>query len=176
MKKTVTIFGSSLPRPGDEEYEIAYQLGKRFALAGLNICNGGNSGIMEASAKGAFENGGEAFGITISALKKNHNPYLTKHISCNTIFERMEQLISAGDAYVVLQGGTGTMFEIATVWEMLNKGFLPIKPFACHSPMWKEITSVMEAQILREGRKTGLIKAFDDINLCADYIINALNK
>ncbi|NMB80343.1 MAG: LOG family protein, partial [Ignavibacteria bacterium] len=29
--KIVTVFGSSIPKPGDKEYEIAYHLGKKFA-------------------------------------------------------------------------------------------------------------------------------------------------
>lgn len=176
MKKTVTIFGSSLPKPGEREYEDAYEIGRRFALAGLNVCNGGNSGIMEASAKGAFENGGKVTGVTLSVFKVSHNNYLSEHISCGTMFERMQKLIDLGDAYVVLKGGTGTMFELATVWEMFNKGFIGIKPFACHSSMWKEIAAVMEIQIAYEKRRSGLLKAFDGIGECADYIIDSLNK
>jgi len=80
MMKTVTIFGSSLPVPGEQEYEDAYTLGKSLALAGLRVCNGGNSGIMEASAKGAFENGGEAIGITIKKFT-SYNKYLTERIA-----------------------------------------------------------------------------------------------
>ena len=32
------------------------------------------------------------------------------------------------------------------------------KPVACHSEMWKEIVSIMEKQIEKEKRVTGLIK------------------
>jgi len=173
MMKTVTIFGSSLPVPGEQEYEDAYTLGKSLALAGLRVCNGGNSGIMEASAKGAFENGGEAIGITIKKFT-SYNKYLTERIDCETMFERMQKLVEAGDAYIVLQGGTGTLFELAVVWESINKGFLDERPFACHSAMWRDISAIMENQISREKRKTGLLKPFEDINECADYIIQSL--
>jgi len=48
MKKTITIFGSSLPRSGDIEYEDAYMLGKLLAEKGFNVCSGGYQGIMDA--------------------------------------------------------------------------------------------------------------------------------
>ena len=47
MSKTVTIFGSSLPKPGEQEYDDAYKLGGILAKAGLNVCTGGNLGIMD---------------------------------------------------------------------------------------------------------------------------------
>ncbi|MCK5457105.1 MAG: LOG family protein, partial [Melioribacteraceae bacterium] len=46
MSKTVTIFGSSKPLPGEEEYETAYQLGKLFGESGFSVCTGGYQGIM----------------------------------------------------------------------------------------------------------------------------------
>ena len=39
-KKFVTIFGSSIPREGDSEYEIAYTLGKKLAENKINVCSG----------------------------------------------------------------------------------------------------------------------------------------
>jgi len=90
------------------------------------------------------------------------------------MFERMQKLVEAGDAYIVLQGGTGTLFELAVVWESINKGFLDERPFACHSKMWRDISAIMENQISREKRKTGLLKPFEDINECADYIIQSV--
>jgi uncharacterized protein (TIGR00725 family) len=64
-KKFVTVFGSSIPRPGDEEYENAYRLGKLLAEKNLNVCSGGFHGIMDAVSKGAFENGAETVGVTL---------------------------------------------------------------------------------------------------------------
>jgi hypothetical protein len=50
---------------------------------------------------------------------------------------------------------------------------IEIKPFACYGKMWNEIVGLMEKQILKEKRKTGLIKCFDDIEECAGYLINS---
>ena len=45
--KTITIFGSSIPLPGEIEYEDAYYIGKALAKEGFNICSGGSMGIMD---------------------------------------------------------------------------------------------------------------------------------
>lgn len=172
--KIVTVFGSSIPKPGDKEYEIAYHLGKKFAEAKLNVCSGGFQGIMDAVSKGAFENGVRAIGVTLDIYNAAPSKFLTEEIKCRTLFERLEKLLEIGDAYVVLQGGTGTLVELALVWEYMNKKMIEDKPFACHSIMWKEIVAIMETQIRKEGRKSGLLKCFDEIDKLAKYIIDSL--
>jgi uncharacterized protein (TIGR00730 family) len=175
-KKFVTVFGSSIPHEGDEEYENAYKLGKIFAGENINVCTGGFHGIMDAVSKGAFENNAEAIGVTLDFYNARPSRFLSKEIKCNSLFERLEKLIEIGDAYVVLQGGTGTLLELALVWEYMNKGMLTEKPVACHSSMWNAIVSVMEKQIMKEKRKLGLIQCFDSIDECAGYIISKLNS
>ncbi len=173
-KKFVTVFGSSLPKPGDKEYEVAYQLGKKFAENKLNVCTGGFLGIMDAVSKGANENGAEAIGVTLDIYNVTPSKFLTREIKCHTLFERLGNLLDIGDAYVVLQGGTGTLVELSLVWEYMNKNMITYKPFACHSKMWKEVVDIMEIQIKKEGRKNGTIKCFDDIDVLAKFIITSL--
>lgn len=173
-KKFVTVFGSSIPNENDDEYKIAFQLGEIFAKAGLNVCSGGYQGIMDAVSKGCTQNGGEAIGITLDIYNSIPSKYLTKEIKCKTLFERLSNLIEIGDAYVVLQGGTGTLVELSVVWEFINKNMIKEKPIAVHGEMWKEITSLMEKQIESEKRKIGLVKSFIDINELANFIINSL--
>ena len=150
MKKTITVFGSSLPIEGEVEFETAYRLGSLLAQKGFNVCTGGYQGIMNAVSKGAYENQGEAIGIMVDFWNSTPSKYLTKKIECDTLFERIEKLISAGDAYVILQGGTGTLLELAAVWEFMKKDLSPLKPAACHSSVWSEITSTMDKQMLKE--------------------------
>lgn len=174
MNKTVTIFGSSVPVFGEDQYEHAYKLGVMLGKEGINVCSGGNLGIMEAVSRGAVENGANACGITLKNKYNNHNKYLTSHILCDTLFERITKLIDTADAFIILQGGTGTLLELAAVWELMNKGMIPVKPAACHGKIWKPVIDEMEAQIAIEKRRTGLIKYFDGIEECGRYVINAL--
>lgn len=173
-KKFVTVFGSSIPEPGDDEYVSAYRLGEKLARNKINVCSGGFQGIMDAISKGARENGAEAIGVTLDIYNASPSKYLTKQIVTHTLFDRLKNLVEIGDAFVVLQGGTGTMLELALVWEYMNKEIIARKPFAAHSSLWKEIVAAMENQIAKEKRKTGLIKCFDNIDECAEFIIRSL--
>lgn len=173
-KKFVTVFGSSIPVAGEIEYEHAFKLGKKLAQNNINVCSGGFQGIMDAVSKGAFEGGAEAVGVTLDIYNALSSKFLSQEIVCHSLFERLKNLIEIGDAYVVLQGGTGTLLELALAWEYMNKNMIQSKPFACHSDLWTGIVDLMEKQIVKEKRRTGLIKCFSDIDECADYIISSL--
>ena len=82
---------------------------------------------------------------------------------CDTLFERINKLIELGDAFVVLQGGTGTLLELAAAWEYSNKGLINSKPVLCHSSIWKTIVSEMNEQMKLEGRNADAVKSFDTI-------------
>ena len=174
MNKTITVFGSSRPKPGEEEYNTAHQLGKLLAENKFNVCTGGYYGIMEAVSKGASGNGVEVIGITVKEWDKKGNEFLTKEIKCDTLFERIMELIKIGDAFIILQGGTGTLLELSAVWELVNKDLINLKPVACHSSMWQGIVSIMNLQMEREGRSTDLVKAFESVEDIVDYITLSL--
>lgn len=121
MKKNITIFGSSQPKPGEAEYETAYELGAILGRNGFSVCSGGFQGIMDAVSKGVSENGGEAIGVTVDLFSALPSKYLTKEIKCNSLFSRIEKMVELGDAYIILRGGTGTLVEFSIVWEYINK-------------------------------------------------------
>jgi uncharacterized protein (TIGR00730 family) len=170
MKKIITIFGSSKPANNEEQYLTAYNLGKKLALNGFDICTGGFNGIMEAASKGAVEGGGEAIGVTVDLWGGGINKYVTKEIVCSTLFERINKLIELGDAFVILQGGTGTLLELAAVWEYSNKDLMRVKPVACHSQIWKVIVSEMNEQMKLEGRNADVVKSFYTIDEIVEYL------
>ena len=124
-EKIVSLFGTGRAQPGDSAYALAYRTGKLLAQAGFVIANGGYGGTMEAAAKGAAEVGGEIIGVTCSAFKKSTvNKYISREVVTNSLDERLDTLVKLGQTYVVLPGGTGTLLELAKVWEFKNKGFL----------------------------------------------------
>ena len=146
-KKIVTIFGTGRARPGDAAYRTAYQTGKLLAQAGIAIANGGYGGTMAAAAKGAAEAGGEVIGVTCSAFAGSRaNEYITREIVTGSLDERLDTLIKLGRAYIVLPGGTGTLLELAKVWELKNKGFLDArKPIILIGEFWKPLLDLIAA-------------------------------
>jgi predicted Rossmann-fold nucleotide-binding protein len=53
--------------------------------------------------------------------------------------ERLFELIRRADAFVACKGGTGTLVELAVVWEMLNKAVMNAKPFAVLGEFWRPV-------------------------------------
>lgn len=144
-KKVVTIFGTGRAKPGDEVFTLAYETGALLAQAGFTIANGGYGGTMLAAAKGATEAGGEVIGVTCSAFKSSRaNEYITRVVVTQSLDERLETLIELGRAYVVLPGGTGTLLELAKVWELKNKGFLDMnRPIILIGGFWKPLVDLV---------------------------------
>ncbi len=173
---TITIFGSSKPIPGEEEYETAYQLGKLIGESGFSVCTGGYQGIMDAVSKGASESKVDVIGVTVDIFSALPSKYLTKEIECDSLFERIQKLIDVGDAFIILRGGTGTLVELSIVWELINKKLNREKPIACHGEMWKHIVRAMEDRIQLEGRKTGLVQCFETIEECLYHLKSNLSE
>ena len=147
MSKVISIFGSSRPQEGSEEYVLAFDLGRNLARAGYKICNGGYGGIMAASAKGAKEAGGSTIGVTSDSYKRQPNPWIDKEIKLPTPMERLFMLVELGDAYVILKGGTGTLLELACVWEFTNKNVIPEKPIVVVGDFWNAVVETVKNEL-----------------------------
>jgi predicted Rossmann-fold nucleotide-binding protein len=53
--------------------------------------------------------------------------------------QRLFELIQLADGFVACKGGTGTLVELAVVWEMLNKSVMKSKPFAVLGDFWQPV-------------------------------------
>jgi uncharacterized protein (TIGR00725 family) len=114
MKKTfiIGVMGGGKALPTHEQK--AYNLGKLIAMQGWILLNGGrNSGIMEASARGAAENGG----LTVGILPDDHDNRKSAYISIPIITgmgsARNCINVLSSHAVVACPGGPGTLSEIA---------------------------------------------------------------
>jgi hypothetical protein len=145
MIRVVSVFGTGTAKPGDKNFVLAEQLGRLLAESGFAIANGGYGGTMLATAKGAREAGGEVIGVTCSAFGRGKaNEFVSREIVTTSLNERLDTLISIGSAYVVLPGGTGTLLELAFVWELKNKGFLSAdKPIILLGDYWGRLVELV---------------------------------
>jgi uncharacterized protein (TIGR00730 family) len=135
----ITVFGSSRPREGDSHYALAQELGAQLASRGFTICSGGYGGVMEAVSRGAKDAGGRTLGVTADFFDAPANRWIDEVISVKTWQERLFALVEHGSGYVACPGGTGTLVELAVVWEMLNKRVMPAKPFVTLGHFWQPI-------------------------------------
>jgi len=139
-EQIVTVFGSSRPLEGEMDYEDARVLGRALAENGFAVCSGGYSGVMAAVSRGAKETGGKTYGVTaefFSAAKVN--AWIDVEVRMKTWQERLFELIRLADGFVACKGGTGTLVELAVVWEMMNKSVMSGKPFTALGDFWQPI-------------------------------------
>src|SRR5882672_851966 len=138
-ERIITVFGSSRPHQGEADYEDARSLGGELVRAGFAVCSGGYGGVMEAVSRGAKEAGGKTYGVTAEFFKPKANAWIDVEVRMKTWQERLFELIRLGDGFVACKGGTGTLVELAVVWEMLNKSVISAKPFAVLGDFWTPV-------------------------------------
>ncbi len=137
--RIVTVFGSSRPQRGDADYKEAQTLGTVLAQRGFAVCTGGYGGVMEAASRGAKDAGGKTYGVTAEFFNRNVNEWVDVEVRKKTWQERLFGLIELGDGFVACKGGTGTLVELAVVWEMLNKSVLAAKPLVVLGDFWNPV-------------------------------------
>jgi uncharacterized protein (TIGR00730 family) len=180
--KTVTIFGSSLPGEDSAAYAEARRLGALLVERGLEVCNGGYAGLMEASSRGAREAGGHTIGVTCSIWPSPPNGWVAEEVRTRSFSERIITLIERGDAYIVLPGGTGTLAELALAWEMMNKSTLSRtvggrKPLLVMEGYWRPVIDCLKQEPAlvsstadRHAAAMDLITLVSSVNQIADSL------
>ena len=78
----VIVFGASATETWEPIYQEAILLGKKLAMYGHEVWNGGYFGLMGAVSRGAFSKGGVVVGVTSKtfSFRSGENPWLSKTI------------------------------------------------------------------------------------------------
>jgi len=152
MERIITVFGSSRPSEDHADYWEARLLGRALVEAGFAVCSGGYAGVMEAASRGAKEAGGKTYGVTAEFFKPRANAWIDTEIRVTTWQERLFELVRVADGFVTCKGGTGTLVELAVVWEMLNKAVIGNKPVVVLGEFWTPILDrVREVEVGHPG-------------------------
>ncbi len=106
----VAVVGSG--EAAGELYEKAREVGRIVASRGGIVVCGGLSGVMEAAARGATEEGGVAIGILPDENRGRSNSYLSYSIPTGTGQGRNLAVVCSGDVIVAVGGEYGTLSEI----------------------------------------------------------------
>ncbi len=122
--RRISVLGSGKVRAGDPVYQQAVKLGKALGQEGFTVFHGGFRGVMEAVARGSREAKGRNVGVTIRGASKKEHSLVDAEIKMPCWQSRLFKLIEMGEAYVFLEGATGTLAELFVVIEMTNRGLL----------------------------------------------------
>lgn len=159
--KKVAIFSGSSEGTG-EYVELTKKLGQKLAENNFAIVNGGGPGLMEVIAKSVYENGGEVIGIHYEFEGRNPSKYNSETISFGELNARQQKIISLADAFIVLPGGLGTIFELI---EVLAKKYVQeidknIPIILVSRKYWINILEMFETQIENGFMKKEILESF----------------
>ena len=137
----VTVFGGSQPKEGEAAYVEARALGRLLAERGHTVLTGGYIGVMEAVSRGAHEAGGHVIGVTCADIERWRpraaNRWVKEEIKRETLVERLHTLIHESDAAFAMPGGTGTLTEIALMWNLMSVESLHRRPLILVGGGWQ---------------------------------------
>lgn len=91
----------------------AERLGELLAKRGAVVACGGLGGVMEAVSRGASRAGGVVVGILPGSDKSSANRYVTIPVATGMGHARNVIIAHTADALVAVEGGHGTLSEIA---------------------------------------------------------------
>ncbi len=153
--KTISVFGSSSPRPGNETYDLARTVGRLLAEAGFAVATGGYAGTMEAVSRGAAEAGGHVIGVGAQRIEQFRpgglNDWVMEEVQYETLQERVLHLVRRNDGMIVLPGGIGTLSELALAWSFLQVGEIDRRPLVLLGDIWREtMEAFIHSKFVRE--------------------------
>jgi hypothetical protein len=144
----VTVYASSSERVDARYFELAEELGRRIAERGWELVwGGGRYGLMGAVSRGARAAGGRTVGVILQE-------FVDKNVHCEQAHEmakvsdmrlRKRGLDEAGDAYVALPGGLGTLEELLEILSFKQLG-LHRKPVVVLDAFgyWQPLLAMLE--------------------------------
>lgn len=148
--RRVSIFGDAEAKKTDQHYIDAYNTAKLLAENGYIIVNGGGGGVMLAATLGAKEAGGKVEIVILDPKKKPKNyegfnetnyDLADKIIKTKDYPARLGKLIEVGDAFVIFNGGVGTLSEVGLTWQMAKFEYGKHEPLIFFGEQLKEIVS-----------------------------------
>jgi uncharacterized protein (TIGR00730 family) len=168
----VTVFGSARVKEGDVSYELARKMGAAIAQLGFTVMTGGGLGIMEAANRGAKEVNGRSVGCNIELeFEQQPNAFLDRCVTLHYFFVRKTLLVKYSYAFVVMQGGAGTLDELAEALTLIQTGKIQNFPVVIMgTEYWRDLLKLLE-----EMAEEGMINRSDlDLIFVTDSVEEAI--
>lgn len=143
--KSVSFLGYADAQLGDPLYESAKETARVLSEHGIVVINGGGPGVMRASTEGAHEGNGKAFVATFYPKHmenfegKDPLNKADKEIIMNNYLDRTMKLLEMGNAYIIFNGGTGTISEFGMAWGLARLYYGHHKPLILYGDFWHSI-------------------------------------
>ena len=154
----VGILCSARITPDDPRYADGVLVGRQLAEAGFAVMTGGYGGSMEAVSRGAAEAGGEVIGLPVRRWPNlEPNRWITRSIWVDSFAGRLPLLASCV-ALVALDGGIGTLAEVAVTWADRQTDPTVTPQLILVGPAWRAILDAVEKHLVVGPRDLALAR------------------
>lgn len=173
----IAIFGSADIDEQHPLYQETFSIARHLAYHNKVIVNGGGPGVMDAATKGAHAAGGKTIGVTFYPEDmpefegRYYKNIVDKEIKTVSYVERMFGLMDVSDAFVCVQGGTGTLSEWATAWLLAHLHYGNHKPLILYGDFWHEVMRVIDDHFFLSDKEHEVYKIAKN----QDELIEALH-
>ncbi len=174
----VSFFGCACGEPGDEVFDSAKEVANIVARSKRRVVNGGGPGVMLAATLGAKDGGGDTTVVYYRPeLASNFKGEIAANFADESFEEanyvlRTKKLLELGDAYIIFNGGTGTISEFAMAWGLARLYFGHHKPLLLYGDFWPQLIDNFKEHMLIRPEETKVITFVNS----ADEVIEALDK
>jgi len=158
--------------------ENIYNFGKKLSKNSFNLVFGGadQPGLMRQLALGIYDGGGNSTSVIPTCFGWDITKEIDKVTTVDNMGERKHTMMEMSDAFVVLQGGLGTLDELMEVWtiKLMGGHNKPILIFT--SPSYKAALIQLFQVMVEEG--TAKQEHLDALEWCHSYddIIQSLKS
>lgn len=174
--KNIAIFGSADIDEDHPLYRETFSIARHLAYHNKVIVNGGGPGVMDAATKGAQAGGGKTVGVTFYPADmpefegRYYQNIVDKEVKTVSYVERMFGLMDESDAFVCVQGGTGTLSEWATAWLLAHLHYGNHKPLILYGAFWNDVMHVIDDHFFLSEKEHEVYKIVKD----QDELIDAI--
>lgn len=173
----VAILGYSDALENDELYKSVIEVSKKLAEAGFIIVDGGGPGVMRAATLGAKQVGGQVIGITWYPENlpnfegRDPKNLFDKEIKTSSYIERTLSLMEQGQAYVIFNGGTGTIAEFGMAWGLARIYFGHHKPLILYGKFWENIMETFKKNMFLRPEELKVYKIVETPDQVLEAIV-----
>lgn len=173
----VSVFGSARTRPGSPNYELAVDVGRKLAEAGLAVITGGGPGSMEAANKGAVQANGVSVGLGIELpFEQGMNQWVDLGVNFRYFFARKTMFVKYAQGFIVLPGGLGTLDELFEAMVLVQTRKVTSFPIVLiGTAFWEPMLQWLRTTLVSEGMMAeadlDLVQVVDDAERAVDLIV-----
>lgn len=168
--KRVAFFGDAEAKETDQNYKDAMETAELLAKNGYIVVNGGGTGVMAAATLGAKKVGGRVEVVVLDPAKqpKNYEGIGKENlISADRVYttesypERLNELIELADAFVIFNGGVGTLSEVGMTWEAAKFEYGHHEPLIFVGNQWKKVVEDLELGMNFEEKEKRVVEVVE---------------